>query len=365
MPDAPAGPAGAGVAYEPTIASPGTTPASPGTPGSPGWPGTPDTAGTPGWPGAGPVSAWHGPGSGAGPVADSGQDWSAADAGQGWSVTETAGTGGTGSPHGWAGDGSWPPAPPQAPGGRPAQAGRWNRRVLWTVVVGAAAAGVAVSLVLTLVVGKKGDGTPDARPASAGTSAAPGPTEAPTGTPTDAPTDPYTEEASPSPSAPPEGYEARDDTEGFRIAVPKGWSRSTVDSSYGIAVVNYRSPDRAHRIQVYQVQEESPAASFELFLSDDTPKAAGFTPLGLQTLDDGEFTGSRLEYLADRIRGEPDVGTWHVYDERFVAADGNIYAVTVYGPDGDGREDELLLLNTALGWFCPPYTNCDAPPALY
>ncbi|WP_229909278.1 hypothetical protein [Streptomyces griseosporeus] len=359
MPDAPAGPAGAGVAYEPTIASPGTTPASPGTPGSPGWPGTP------GWPGAGPVSAWHGPGSGSGPVADSGHGWSAADAGQGWSVAETAGTGGTGNPHGWAGDGSWPPAPPQAPGGRPAQAGRWNRRVLWTVVVGAAAAGVAVSLVLTLVVGKKGDGTPDARPASAGTSAAPGPTEVPTGTPTDAPTDPYTEEASPSPSAPPEGYEARDDAEGFRIAVPKGWSRSTVDSSYGIAVVNYRSPDRAHRIQVYQVQEESPAASFELFLSDDTPKAAGFTPLGLQTLDDGEFTGSRLEYLADRIRGEPDVGTWHVYDERFVAADGNIYAVTVYGPDGDGREDELLLLNTALGWFCPPYTNCDAPPALY
>ncbi|MFF9621907.1 hypothetical protein [Streptomyces griseosporeus] len=337
---------GADLAHDPTVvASPGT-----GAPPS-----------TPGWPGAGPVSGWHGPVAGTSP---------AVDTGQGWSVAETAWSGGAGNPHGWAGDGAWPPVPPQPAPGQPAPAGRWNRRVLWTVVVGAAAVGVAVSLVLTLVVGKKGDGAPDARPAAAGTSAAPGPTEAPTGTPTDAPTDPYTEPASPSPSdpapsAPPEGYESRDDAEGFRIAVPEGWSRSTADSSYGIAVVNYRSPDRAHRIQVYQVEEESPAASFELFLSDDTPKAAGFTPLGLQTLDDGEFTGSRLEYLADTIRGEPDVGTWHVYDERFVAADGNIYAVTVYGPDGDGRDDELLLLNTALGWFCPPYTTCEAPPALY
>ncbi|MGI5457237.1 hypothetical protein ACQEWB_29540 [Streptomyces sp. CA-249302] len=165
---------------------------------------------------------------------------------------------------------------------------------------------------------------------------------------------------SPSASAPPSGYELHDDTEGFRIAVPEGWSRNSVASQHGIAVVNYRSPDREHRLQIYQVSEASPAASFRLYLSDQVPKPPGFEKLDLQTLDDGRFTGSRLEYIADSLNGEPDIGTWHVYDERFVAADGNIYAIAAYGPDSDGSGAELANLTTALDWFCPPYTTCDA-----
>ncbi|MGW2957243.1 hypothetical protein ACWDGI_01980 [Streptomyces sp. NPDC001220] len=232
-----------------------------------------------------------------------------------------------------------------------------DRRLAWSVVVGAAVVGVAASLVLSLVVGR-GDGH---GPATAAASVTPTPSARPTeasGSPTD------TGSPSPSASAPPAGYELRHDTEGFRIAVPEGWSRSTVDSSYGIAVVSYRSPDREHRLQVYQVAEESPAASFALYLSAETPKPDGFRELGLTDLDDGRFTGSRLEYLAGRIGGEPDVGTWHVVDERFVAPDGNIYAVASYGPDSDGRDDELAQLTTAVDWFCPPDTLCDADPAV-
>jgi len=301
-----------------------------------------------GWPGDGADSAWHGPGTG-GTVVDG------AAAGGTWppSGPEAVGPGGGPAPE-WAGGASWPPVePPSAP----APERGLNRRLVWSVVVGAAVVGVAVSLVLTLVVGK--DDEPGKKPVVAGSSVAP---SASTPAVSESPTD---DTASPSPSAPelPAGYESYDDEEGFRIAIPDGWTRSSVASQYGIAVVNYRSADREHRLQVYQVQEESPDASFKLYLSGDTPKPAGFKKLDLQRLDDGEFTGSRLEYTADSIKGEPDIGTWHVYDERFVAPDGNIYAIAAYGPDSD-RESELELLTTALDWFCPPYTTCDADPGI-
>ncbi|WP_240528645.1 hypothetical protein [Streptomyces humi] len=223
------------------------------------------------------------------------------------------------------------------------------------MVVGAAVVGVTVSLVATLVVGR-GDGD---KPAAAAASGSPKRSAPPTPSPSPSPTS-----ASPteSASAPPSGYRLRQDTEGFRIAVPDGWTRSSVASSYGFAVVSYRSPDREHRLQVYQVAESTPAASFELYLSDQTPKPDGFQELGLTTLDDGEFTGSRLEYLAGTIKGEPDVGTWHVVDERFFGQDGRVYAVASYGPDSDGRDDELTYLTTAVDWFCPPDTVCDAHP---
>ncbi|MGW1215564.1 hypothetical protein ACWD5F_38625 [Streptomyces sp. NPDC002499] len=239
-----------------------------------------------------------------------------------------------------------------------------NRRLVWSVVVGAAVVGVAVSLVLTLVVGK-GDGGADDKPVAGSSVGSPSPSESSGAgvTPGEGTFSPSVS-VSPSVFGPPAGYEKYDDAEGFQIAVPEGWTRGTVDSEFGIAVVNYRSADRTHRLQVYQVAEDSPAASFELFLSDRTSKAAGFRKLDLQTLDDGQFTGSRLEYLADTIKGEPDVGTWHVYDERFVAADGNIYALASYGPDSDGRADELARLATALTWFCPPYTSCGTDAGL-
>ncbi|CAM5729563.1 hypothetical protein SALBM311S_11142 [Streptomyces alboniger] len=312
-------------------------------------PASPDSVG---WPGSGGQSGWHSPvgagaGAGAGDVA--------------WSPTEVSGGGPALSESG-GGGGAWPAAPWPAttwpPAGQPAApapARGMSRRLVWSVLIGAAAVGVAVSLVLTQVVSKDDKDEPSV--AASGSESSP-PTEV---SQQSDPSPTATEEtAPPSTSAPalPAGYEAYEDQEGFRTARPKGWTRSTRPSQYGIPVVNYRSADGERRLQVYQVSEESPAASFDLYLSDQTPKAAGFEEISLDTLDDGEFTGSRLEYLADRIKGEPDVGTWHVYDERFVAADGSIYAIAAYGPDSDGREDELELLTTALDHFCPPYA-CD------
>jgi hypothetical protein len=287
------------------------------------------------WPDS--ADGWHGPQAGAADGTTGGLD-AGQVGGAGWSAPE------------------WP-VPSDAP---PAPAGGLSRRTVWTVVVGAAVVGVAVSLVLTLVVG-----TGHHRPARAGGSPSPSllsGSPAPTGDTSGSP-GPTDDTASPSASASPlpAGWESYDDEEGFRIARPKGWSRSTVSSSYGIDVVNYRSPDKEHRLQVYQVAEASPDESFNLYLSDQTPKPPGFRKLALTDLGQAEVTGARLEYQAGSIKGEPDVGTWHVYDERFTAVDGRIYAIAAYGPERDGRGDELKLLDTALSRFCPPYTSCDAP----
>ncbi|MFC8428865.1 hypothetical protein [Streptomyces sp. NPDC057253] len=234
-------------------------------------------------------------------------------------------------------------------------AGR-NRRLLWSVLVGAAAVGVVTTLVLTLVVGggDKDDQGGGGSPSPTGVVSQQG---EPEGSPTPSPTE---ESASPLASAPelPAGYELYVDQQGFRIARPAGWSRSTKPSQFGIDVVNYRSADGERRLQVYQIAESSPEESFQLYLSADTPKPDGFKKLALRPVDEEGFTGERLEYVADTLSGEPDVGPWHVYDQRFVAQDGLIYAVAAYGLEKDGSQDELELLTSALKGFCAPYT-CD------
>jgi hypothetical protein len=276
---------------------------------------------------------------------------------------------------------TWPssPLPPGPPPPAPASPRGPSRRLAVSVIVGAAAVGVTVSLVLTLVMNGDENGGGDngarrATPSPTMTSSTPPAT--PTGTPdlsaSPSPTDTAATTAAPFYGAArlSEGYEVYEDDQGFRIARPKGWSRTTVASRFGMSVVNYRSADRRQRLQIYQVEEASPDASFDLFLSDQTVKPAGFRSLSRQNLDTAGFTGTRLEWTATRLKGEPDVGTWHVYDERFVAPDGDIYAIAAYGPAGGGdggaggdggRTEELQLLDTALTWFCPAGSGCEAP----
>ncbi|MET7690116.1 hypothetical protein ABZT06_19390 [Streptomyces sp. NPDC005483] len=296
-----------------------------------------------GWPGAGDGSTWHGPGAPEGP-------------GGGWSSVEQIGGGSVPSAE-WSGA-AWSTAGQTAVPGPPA---RTNRRLLWSALVGVAAVGVAVTLVLTLVVGvgdqddKAGDASPTPTQAVSQQS---GPDGSPFPSPTPSPTEDTASPLASTPALPP-GYELFEDKEGFRIARPQGWSRTTVASQFGIDVVNYRSADGERRLQVYQVAEESPEASFELYLSADTRKPNGFEKVDLQPVEEDGFTGERLEYRADTLSGEPDIGPWHVYDERFVAQDGRIYAVAAYGLEDDGGQDELELLTTALSGFCAPYA-CDA-----
>ncbi|MFF6639454.1 hypothetical protein ACWIFK_16590 [Streptomyces althioticus] len=271
-------------------------------------------------------------------------------------VVPTSSPGGVTDPDAPAGGGWSVPEPPK-PGA--SDAGR--RRMVWGVLGGAAAVGVAVALVLSLVVRDDGGGGgADDRAGGTGTSApqkSPSPT--PEGESEAVPTETSTT-GSPSadPSALPEGYELHQDAEGFTIARPTGWERETVPSQHGFDVVNYRSPDGFRRLQVYEIAESSPEESFELYLSEDTPKPDGFQRVEMVGLDTG-VEGVRLEYLADSLRGEPEVGSWHVQDVRFRSPeDGKVYAVAAYGAPTDGVDPELELVLLAVQHFCPPSATC-------
>ncbi|GAA3498826.1 hypothetical protein GCM10019016_059290 [Streptomyces prasinosporus] len=277
-----------------------------------------------------------------------------------------------GAPVPGAGHGAWsspelphggirPPAEPAPSAGRGP-----GRRLLWGVLGGAAAAGAAVALVLTPAVGGDGEeGGPGSRDDKAATT---GPS--PTGDAAPGPTAPGTDGAGPTggPSGSPSGeapglpadYELHTDAEGFTIARPVGWTREAVASQHGMDVVNYRSADGYRRLQVYEVAESSPQESFDLFLSDRTPKADGFEKVALEPVDEGGVTGLRLEYRAASLRGEPDLGSWHVQDVRFRAPDdGKVYAIAAYGAPTDGVDPELHLALTAVAHFCPPDTTCE------
>ncbi|KUN19856.1 hypothetical protein AQJ23_36015 [Streptomyces antibioticus] len=188
--------------------------------------------------------------------------------------------------------------------------------------------------------------------------------------PTASPTDPSTPSADapettfdPDPSAAtgnlPDGYVAYDDPEGFRIAVPGDWLRTATASQYGIDVVNYRSPEGDRRLQVFQVEEPTAYQSFQVFLSDAYPRPDGFVERSLTNADDAG-TAVLLEYTADSFGGEPDIGPWHAYDLRFLARDGEVYALASYGTIS-GNGDEWDILDTASTWFCPPGLLCEEP----
>ncbi|PNV33092.1 hypothetical protein C1708_12790 [Streptomyces sp. DH-12] len=252
------------------------------------------------------------------------------------------------------------PAPGPPGRGRPF-AGR--RRLVWGVLGGAAAAGVAGALVLSLVVGDDGtDARADDR--TGGTAAAQtSPSSAGESEPVATEGSDTAEPSSaPEPSSLPEGFGLHRDAEGFTVARPTGWEREAVPSQHGFDVVNYRSPDGLRRLQVYEVEERSPEESFDLYLSDRTPKADGFEKVALAPLETEGVSGLRLEYRADSLRGEPDVGSWHVQDVRFRSpADGKVYAIAAYGAPTDGIDPELALVLTAVAHFCPPSAPCPSP----
>lgn len=178
------------------------------------------------------------------------------------------------------------------------------------------------------------------------------------------PTESEGEPAQSAPAAPPAGFEVLDDAEGFRIALPEGWTRTSSPSRYGIDVVEYRGPDLVRRVQIFQLMEDSPHASV-VEAQRTGSKLDGYREIHVQYVPDpsgGE--AAEHEYTADELSGESATGgTYHVIDYRFAAQDDENYALVVYGSRDDGTEDERALLDTARAWFCPPSTQCPAPQA--
>jgi hypothetical protein len=171
--------------------------------------------------------------------------------------------------------------------------------------------------------------------------------------------------ASPGPTAePPFGYVSVQDPERFRVAVKEDWNRETGRQQFGFPIVNYRSADGTRRLQIYQVEEATPYGSLQKYLSLPNATPKGFEQLSLERLDEDGRPAARLEYLADSLRGESDIGgSWHVIDHRFESVDDRLYALTSYGPAADGYDDDQEVLDTALSWFCPPDSECPEPAA--
>ncbi|MFJ9542455.1 hypothetical protein ACIRPX_35070 [Streptomyces sp. NPDC101225] len=165
-----------------------------------------------------------------------------------------------------------------------------------------------------------------------------------------------------APATPPAGYTVLDDSEGFRIAVPEGWTRKSQPSQYGIDIVEYRGPDGIRRIQIFQVMETTAHESV-VESQKTSSKLDGYQEIHVQDVTDpsgGE--AAEHEYTADELSGESASGvTYHVIDYRFEAEDGEKYALIVYGSQSDAADAERELLDTARAWFCPPNTQCDAP----
>ncbi|MEU1518396.1 hypothetical protein ABZ490_40695 [Streptomyces sp. NPDC005811] len=182
---------------------------------------------------------------------------------------------------------------------------------------------------------------------------------APEGTGTGDPTQSASASASPTPPA---GYEVLDDSQGFRIAVPEGWTRESQSSQYGIDIVEYRGPDGIRRIQIFQVMETTVHESV-VESQKASSKLDGYQEIHVQDVTDPSGgAATEHEYMADELSGEPATGTtYHVIDYRFAAQDGEKYALIVYGSQSDGADAERELLDTARAWFCPPSTECAAP----
>ncbi|MFY1676665.1 MULTISPECIES: hypothetical protein [unclassified Streptomyces] len=233
----------------------------------------------------------------------------------------------------------------------------------WVPVAGLVVGGVVLGLVVTSLLGSEeesarppipyGGEEPSAdpsQPTPGGTTRQPG---APVGTPSAQPTE------TPVPTLP---YDYREvvDEAGFRIAVPRDWSRSAEESQFGIPLVTYEETGGERRLQIFTVAEPTPKDSFDLLLSDEDTQPAGFEQIGGAVFA-GESGADdlRLDYRTDSASREGGLlNGLRVLDQRFTAEDGEVYAIVSYGPESEGDQGTRKRLDIARAWFCPPDHTC-------
>ncbi|EGG46486.1 hypothetical protein SGM_3050 [Streptomyces griseoaurantiacus M045] len=152
--------------------------------------------------------------------------------------------------------------------------------------------------------------------------------------------------AGPSP-----GYRRAEDPVGYRLDVPEGWVRS---QEHGVSaeVVTYRSPADGRSLLIFEVVEETPAASLDL--AENGPggfaeKLSGYRVLHRSSGADR----AELDYRYD----DRSSGATRVVDRRFTAADGTLYAIRSSGPEGS---DVRTPFDAAAASFCPTGADCPA-----
>jgi hypothetical protein len=149
------------------------------------------------------------------------------------------------------------------------------------------------------------------------------------------------------------GYVRSEDPVGFTVDVPAGWTRTAKQPDGKPAVVTYESPDGTRVLQLFEVMEESPAASM-----DDAENANyGFARLpGYRVLDRSEEdVYSEVVY---RFDGERGAGPRRVIDHRFLAPDDQPYGVRFSAPESTSLTDLREPVTNAVTSLCPMGTTC-------
>ncbi|MEV7278496.1 serine/arginine repetitive matrix protein 2 [Streptomyces sp. NPDC093111] len=232
------------------------------------------------------------------------------------------------------------PGPASPPGAfAPPAPGRSRNAVVAGVVVAVLAAGGVGSW---LVWGRDGD--PKGAAGSPGTSvsapADPGRTSDPaSASPSDSPSP--SDSSAPMDDMPPPGFRAVEDPEGFVIAVPEGWSRTS--SKEGVF---YHSPDGKSLFQIFTLAapDTTPYESLQQ-TSRTLAGNPGYAEISLERTGEGDT--AELVYAYDRQEGRRKV-----VDRAFTGTDGRQHAILVAGPETDWpkqRED----LTIALQFFRP------------
>lgn len=163
--------------------------------------------------------------------------------------------------------------------------------------------------------------------------------------------------APPSPSSSPSastasGYRRVQDPVGYRIDVPRGWTR-TEKQGRSAPVVGYDDPVEGRRLQIFRLAEDTPAQSLDL--AENDPGYGFARQPGYQVLDRASgTTWAELAYRYD----DSDLGARQVVDHRFEAADGTLYAIRATGPGSLAPDRLREPLTRALSSFCPTDTEC-------
>ncbi|MFG3252312.1 hypothetical protein [Streptomyces sp. NPDC048172] len=191
--------------------------------------------------------------------------------------------------------------------------------------------------------GDDGRGGGEGRGARGTTSAARTPTERESDPePKDEPSTPTTPTPTPTPSPTaleaPLGFEVAEGPDGQSLFVPEGWARTEPKDR----VVAFASSDGGEQLQVFWVEDSTPVESVTLAEGYVSGKP-GYERLGLRELEDGS---GELEYRFESA----EFGARHVLDHRFVAPNGEPYALVATGPDTD-RSAQRDLVETARASF--------------
>ncbi|MFE2132134.1 hypothetical protein ACFW9X_02635, partial [Streptomyces sp. NPDC059466] len=156
--------------------------------------------------------------------------------------------------------------------------------------------------------------------------------------------------ASPSASAPPDGYHRVSNGE-FDLAVPDGWQPETQSGKNGVTIYFFRESGGGPRyLQVFRVSEDNPTPRGTLTAAekDLRKQLPGYHRNSLRTVPDARGEAAELDYSHPSRKWGVDVRT---LDRVVPAGDGELYVVLTSGP-ADVWPAQRQIQEAAVTSFC-------------